>query len=159
MRDAVASLGEVQAHYCSNNSGSPLEEKGVEKMSDQSITLHLEISAEVGQQDVWDLEEQLGQVAGITTELREPKDLLAATLLFIQVAGPYIGQAVTVAGGINTIHDLAQTIYHFLHPKKQKADRQQEKTKVVFIITKGKRIELYNLSSVEIEKIIEQEHP
>jgi len=130
-------------------------ENGVEKMSDQPIMLQLEIPPEVGQQGVWDLEEQLRQVAGITTELREPKDLLATTLLFIQVTGPYVGQAVTVAGGINTLHDLAQTIYIFLHPKKQEADQQHGKNKVV-IITKGKRIELYNLSSEEIEKIIEQ---
>src|ERR1700694_5713355 len=105
-------------------------------MSDQPITLQLEIPPEVAQQDVWDLEEQLRQVAGITTELREPKDFLATTLLFIQVAGPYVGQAVTVAGGINTIHDLAQTIYNFLHPTKQEADQQHGKNKVV-IITKG----------------------
>src|SRR5437667_10772057 len=123
-------------------------------MPDQPITLQLEIPPEVVQQDVWNLEAQLGQVAGITTELREPKDLLAATLLFISVAGPYVGQAVTVAGGINTIHDLAQTIATFLHPKKQEAEQQRGKNKVV-IITKGKRIELYNLSTKEIEKIIE----
>lgn len=123
-------------------------------MSDQPITLHLEISPEVTQQDVWSFEEQLGQIFGITTELREPKDLLAATLLFITVAGPYMGQAITVAGGINTLHDLAQTIDTFLHPKKQEAE-QREENKVV-IITKGKRIELYNLSSEEIEKIIAQ---
>lgn len=122
-------------------------------MSDQPMTLHLEIPSEVAQQDVWSFEEQLGQIVGITTELREPKDLLAATLLFITVAGPYVGQAVTVAGGINTIHDLAQNIYDFLHSRKQASDQQRSKNKVV-IITKGKRIELYNLSSEEIEKII-----
>ncbi len=124
-------------------------------MSGQPITLHLEIPPEVTQQDVWNFEEQLGQIAGITTELRERKDLLAATLLFLSVAGPYVGQAVTVAGGINTIHDLAQTIYTFLHPKKQEAEQQRGKNKVV-IFTRGKRIELYNLSSEEIEKIIAQ---
>ena len=123
-------------------------------MSDQPITLQLEIPPEVTQQDVWNLEEQVRQVAGITTELREPKDLIAATLLFISVAGPYVGQAVTVAGGINTLHDLAQAIYTFLHPKKEETEQQRGKNKVV-IITKGKRIELYNLSSEEIEKIIE----
>jgi len=123
-------------------------------VSDQPIILQLEIPPEVAQQDVWYLEEQLRQVAGITTELREPKDLIAATLLFIQIAGPYVGQAVTVAGAINTVHDLAQTIYTFLHPKRQEADQQRGKNKVV-IITKGKRIELSNLSSEEIEKIFE----
>jgi hypothetical protein len=124
-------------------------------MPDQPITLQLEIPPEVVQQDVWNLEAQLRQVAGITTELREPKDLLAATLLFITIAGPYVAQAVTVAGGINTIHDLAETISTFLHSHKQEAEQQRGKNKVV-IRTKGKRIELYNLSSEEIEKIIAQ---
>jgi hypothetical protein len=116
--------------------------------------LQLEIPSEVAQQDVWDLEEQLSQVTGITTELREPKNPIAATLLFIQMVVPYAIQAVTIAGGINTIHDLAQNIYDFLHPKKQETNGQQGKNKVV-IITNGKRIELYNLTSKEIEKIIE----
>lgn len=123
-------------------------------MPEQPVTLYLEIPPEVTQQDVWRFEEQLRQVVGITTELQEPKDLLTATLLFLSVVGPYLGQVATVAGEINTIHDLAQTIYTFLHPKKQEAE-QHGKNKVV-IITRGKRIELYNLSSEEIEKIIKQ---
>jgi hypothetical protein len=129
--------------------------KELRNMSDQSITLQLEIPPEVAQQDVWALEEQLKQVAGITTELRGPRDLIAATLLFINVVGPSLGQAAAIAGGIKATHDLAQILYDFLHPKKQDADRQQGKNKVV-IITTGKRIELYNLSSKEIEKIVEQ---
>lgn len=124
-------------------------------MSDQPILLQVAIPPEVMQQEVWNLEEQLGHLAGITTELREPKDLIAETLLFISVAAPYVAQAVTVAGGINTLHDLAQTIYTFLHPKEPDIEQQRGKNEVV-IITKGKRIELYNLSSEEIEKIIEQ---
>src|SRR5207244_5665188 len=123
-------------------------------MSNQSTTLQLEFPPEVAQQDIWNLEEQLRQIAGITTELREPEDLLAATLLFIHMMGPYAIQAVTIAGGINTLHDLAQTIYDFLHPKKQEADQQRSKNKVV-VITKRKRIELYNLTSKEIEKVLE----
>lgn len=119
------------------------------------MLLHIEIPPEVTQQEVWNFEEQLGHIAGITTELREPKDLLAATLLLLSVAGPYVGQAITVAGGINTLHDLAQTMYTFLHPKRQEAEPQRGKNNVV-ILTKGKRIELYNLSSEEIEKIIAQ---
>ncbi len=124
-------------------------------MSDQPITLQLEVPPEVAQQDVWDLEEQLKQVAGITTELREPKDLIAATFLFIHVVGPYVGQAAVIAGGIKAIRDLAQILYDFLHPTKQETDRQQGKNKVV-IIKKGKRIELYNLSPKEIEKVLDQ---
>ena len=124
-------------------------------MPDQPITLLLEISPNIAQQDVWDLEDQLRQIAGITIELREPKDFLAATLLFIYVAGPYVAQTIAVAGGINTVHELAQTIFTFLHRKKQDADQQRSKNKVV-IITKGKRIELYDLPLEEIEKIIKQ---
>ncbi len=123
-------------------------------MSNQPTTLQLEVPPEVAQQDVWDLEEQLRQVAGITTELQEPKDLIAATLLFIHVVGPYLGQAAVVAGGIKATRDLAQILYDFLHPAKQETDRQQGKNKVV-IIKKGKRIELYNLSQKEIERILE----
>lgn len=124
-------------------------------MPDQSITLHLEIQPEVAQQDAWDLEEQLKQVTGVTTELQEPKDIIAPTLLFIHIVGPYLGQAAAVAGSIKAICDLAQVIYDFLHPKKQETVRQQGKNKVV-IITKGKRIELYNLTQKEIESILEQ---
>ena len=123
-------------------------------MSNQPTTLQLEVPPEVAQQDVWDLEEQLRQVAGITTELQEPKDLIAATLLFIHVVGPYLEQAAVVAGGIKATRDLAQILYDFLHPAKQETDRQQGKNKVV-IIKKGKRIELYNLSQKEIERILE----
>ena len=124
-------------------------------MSDQSISLLLELPPEIVQQDVWDLEEQCKQVTGVTTELLEPKDVLAAALLFIHVIGPYLGQAAAVAGGVKATRDLAQILYNFLHPTNQKADRKSGKNKVV-IITKGKRIELYNLSLEEIEKILEQ---
>ncbi|MGZ3646344.1 MAG: hypothetical protein ACXVCM_21110 [Ktedonobacteraceae bacterium] len=124
-------------------------------MSDQPTTLQLEIPPEVAQQDVWDLEERLSQVAGITTDLREPRDPIAAILLLIHVVGPYIGQAVTLAGGVKATHDLAQIIYDFLHPKKQEVVQQRGKNKVV-VITKGKRIELYNLTSEEIEHLLEQ---
>lgn len=122
-------------------------------MSDQPITLQLEIPPEVAQQDVWDLEDQCKQVAGVTTDLQEPRDFIAATLLFIHIVGPYVGQAVAVAGGIKATRDLAQILYNFLHPAKQETDRHQGKSKVV-IIKKGKRIELYNLSQEEIEKIV-----
>lgn len=122
-------------------------------MPDLQTTLLIEIPPEVAQQDVWDLEEQLSHVIGVTTELREPKDIIAVTLLFIHVVGPYLAQAVAVASSIKAIRDLAQIIYDFLHPKKQETD--QGKNKVV-IITKGKRIELYNLTPKEIESVLEQ---
>jgi hypothetical protein len=124
-------------------------------VSDQLITLQLEIPPEVAQQDVWNFEEQLRQIGGITTELQEPKDLITPTLLFIQIVGLYVGQAAAIAGGIVATRDLAQIIYDFLHPKKEEKDQKSGKNKIV-IIKKGKRIELYNLSPKEIEKIIEQ---
>jgi len=111
-------------------------------MSDQPITLQLEIPPEIAQQDVWSLEERLSQVPGITTDLREPKDPLAIFLLIV-----------SIVEGINAIHDFAQNIYDFLHPKKQETNGQQGENKTVIIIN-GKRIELYNLTSEEIEKIV-----
>ena len=122
-------------------------------MADQPVLLQVEIPPEVMQQEVWNLEAQLGSLSGVTTDLQEPKDLLAGTLLFLSIAGPYVSRAVTVAGEINTLHELVQTIYAFLHPKKPGAEPQRGKNKVV-VITKGKRIELYNLSTEEIEKVI-----
>jgi hypothetical protein len=124
-------------------------------MSDQPTIWQLEIPSNVAQQDVWYLEEQLGQIAGITTELREPRDFLAATLLFIQMVEPYAIQAIAIAGGINTLHDLAQVIYGFLHPKKQEIDQQSGKNKVV-LKNKDKQIELYNLTSQQIEHVLKQ---
>ncbi|SRR6266487_528728 len=124
-------------------------------MSYQSITLQLEIPPETAQQDVWDLEKQLKHVAGVTTDLRESKDLIAVTLLLIHVVGPHVGEAVAFAGGIKAIRDLAQILHSFLHPPQQETDRQQGKNKVV-IIKKGKRIELYNLSLEEIKEVIGQ---
>jgi len=124
-------------------------------VSDQPTTFRIEIPPDVEQQEIWDVEERLRQVEGVTTELQEPKDLIAATLLFIHIVGPYVPQAVAVVGGIKATRDLAQILYNFLHPKKQETDRQQGKNKVV-IITKGKRIELYNLSPEEIEKVLER---
>ena len=125
-------------------------------MSNQPIILQLEIPPEVVQQDVWDIEEQLRQVVGITTDLQEPKDLIAPTLLFIHMVGPYIGQAASVAGGIKAMRDLAQILYDFLHPAKQETDRQQGKNKIV-IVKKGKRIELYNLSAEEIVHVLREQ--
>lgn len=124
-------------------------------MSDQPATLLLEIPPEVAQEDVWDLEERLKQVVGVRTDLQEPKDLITATLLFLHIAGPYLAEAAAVAGGIKVTRDLAKILYDFFHPTEQKQDGQQGKNKVV-IIKKGKRIELYNLSPKQIEKVLEQ---
>src|SRR5690242_18595878 len=99
------------------------------KMPDQPITVQLEIPSEVTQQDVWELDERLRRVAGITTELREPKDFIAATLLFIHIVGPVVGQAAAIAGGIMATRDLAQILYDFFHPKKHETDPKSGKNK------------------------------
>lgn len=136
-----------------------LEQKGLRSMSDSSITLQLEIPPEIAQQDVWNLEERCKQVVGVTTDLQESRDFIVATLLFIQIVGPYIGQAAVIAGGVKATHDLARIFYDFLHPAKQEKTSEQGKNKVV-IVTKRKgmekRIELYNLSLEEIERVLEQ---
>lgn len=125
-------------------------------MPNQQTTLFIEIPRDVAQQEIWDVEERLRQVEGVTTELQEPRDLIAATLLFIHVVWPYLGQAVAVAGGIKAARDLAQIIYDFLHPTEKDKTSERGKNKVV-IVKKGKRIELYNLSTEEIEKVLEEQ--
>ncbi len=123
-------------------------------MSDQSITVQLEIPPEVAQQTVWDLEKQLGQVEGVTTDLQEPRDVIAVTHLFLHVVVPYLGQAVAIAGGIKATRDLAQILSTFLHPPEKTLDQKPGINKVV-IVKKGVRIELYHLSLEEIEKVLE----
>jgi hypothetical protein len=121
-------------------------------MSIQPTTLLLEIPAEVAQQDVWDLENQSRQIAGVTTDLQEPKDLITPTLLFFHLVAPYVKDAVIIAGGLKVTREVAQILYNFLH-----TDRKPGKNKVV-LVKKGVRIELYNLSAQEIEKVLKQEH-
>jgi hypothetical protein len=123
-------------------------------MTNQPSTLLLEIPPEVNQQDVWDLEDRLRQVAGVTTEMQEPKDVIAATLLFLHVTAPYLQQLAAISGGIKSLDELAQIIYDFFHPAGKGETNASGKNKVV-IIKKGIRIELYNLSLEEIAKVLE----
>ncbi len=125
-------------------------------MPDQQAALLIEIPPDVPQQEVWDIEEKLRQVEGVITELQEPKDFITPTLLFLHVAAPYLVQLAAIGGGIKATRDIAQIIYDFLHPAGKEKKREQDKNKVV-IIKKGKRIELYNLSTEEIEKVIEEQ--
>jgi hypothetical protein len=125
-------------------------------MPDQQAALLIEIPPDVPQQEVWDIEEKLRRVEGVTPELQEPKDLITPTLLFLHVVAPYLGQLATIGGGIKATHDIAKIVYDFLHPLEKEKASEQGKNKVV-IIKKGKRIELYNLSTEEIEKVIEEQ--
>ncbi len=123
---------------------------------DQQTTLLIEIPPDVAQQEVWDAEERLRQVDGVTTELREPRDLVAATLLFIHVAVPIMRDIAIVGGAIKATHDVAKIIHDFLHPTGKDQISARGKNKVV-IIKKGKRIELYHLSTEEIVQVLERQ--
>ena len=123
-------------------------------MHNQQMTLLIEIPPDVAQQEVWDAEERLRQVDGVTTELQEPRDLVAATLLFIHVAVPIMRDIAIVGGAIKATHDVAKIIHDFLHPAGKEKINARGKNKVV-IIKKGKRIELYNLSTEEIVLVLE----
>jgi hypothetical protein len=125
-------------------------------MSEQPTTLRIEIPSDVVQQEVWDVEERLKQVEGVTTELQEPRDPIAATLLFLHFVGPHLGQIAAIGGGIKATRDIAKIIYDFLHPAQTEKTSEQGKNKVV-IIKKGKRIELYNLSTEEILKVLQEQ--
>lgn len=125
-------------------------------MSDQQTSLLLEIPSEVAQQEVWDAEARLRQVAGVIPELQEPKDFITPTLLFLHFAALYLEQLAAIGGGIKATHDIAKILYDFLHPADKEKSSERGKNKVV-IIKKGKRIELYNLSTEEIEKVLEEQ--
>ncbi len=125
-------------------------------MSDPQTTLLIEIPSDVAQQEVWDTEERLRQVEGVTTELQEPRDFITPILLFLHVAAPYLGQLAAIGGGMKATHDIAQIVYDFLHPTGQEKTSERGKNKVV-IIKEGKRTELYNLSTEEIVKVLERQ--
>ncbi|HWS84811.1 MAG TPA: hypothetical protein VN207_11205 [Ktedonobacteraceae bacterium] len=125
-------------------------------MSDQQTTLLIEIPRDVLQQEIWDVEEKFKQVEGVKIELQESRDFIAATLLFLHFAVPYLEQVAAIGGGIKATHDIAKIIHDFLHPAKKENTSEQGKNKVV-IIKKGKRIELYNLSTEEIEKVLKEQ--
>lgn len=124
-------------------------------MPNQQTTLLIEIPPEVAQQEVWNVTEKLEQVEGVTAELQEPKDLITPTLLFLHVVAPHLGQLAAIGGGIKATHDIAKMIYDFLHSVEKEKASEQGKNKVV-IIKKGKRIELYNLSTEGIVKVLQE---
>ncbi len=125
-------------------------------MPNQQTTLLIEIPSDVTQQEVWNVSERLEQVEGVTSELQEPKDFITPTLLLLHVVAPHLGQLAAIGGGIKAIHDVAKIIYDFLHPVEKEKASEQGKNKVV-IIKKGKRIELYNLSTEEIVKVLQEQ--
>ncbi len=125
-------------------------------MNNQQTTLLIEIPTDVPQQEVWNVAERLEQIEGVTSELQEPKDFITPALLFIHLVAPHLGQIAAIGGGIKATRDIAKIIYDFLHPPQKEKTSQQGKNKVV-IIKKGKRIELYNLSTEEIMKVLQEQ--
>jgi hypothetical protein len=125
-------------------------------MPSEQTTLLIEIPPDVEQQEVWNVAERLEQVEGVTSELQEPKDFITPTLLFLHFVAPYLGQLAAIGGGIKATRDIAKIIYDFLHPAAREKTSEQGKSKVV-IIKKGKRIELYNLSTEEILKVLQEQ--
>ena len=125
-------------------------------MPNQQMTLLIEIPPDVAQQEAWNVAKRLEQVEGVTSELQEPKDFITPTLLFIHLVAPHLGQIAAIGGGIKATRDIAKIIYGFLHPPDKEKANEQGKNKVV-IIKKGKRIELYNLSTEEIVKVLQEQ--
>lgn len=125
-------------------------------MPNQRMTLLIVIPPDVAQQEVWDTEERLRQIDGVTIELQEPRDLVAATLLFIHVAVPIMRDIAIAGGAIKATNDVAKIIHDFLHPAGKEKTNAGGKNKVV-IVKKGKRIELYNLSTEEIVKVLQEQ--
>lgn len=122
-------------------------------MSDQKKTAFIEFPSGIIQQEIWDLEEQLNQIEGVTTDLQEPKDPLATTLLILNVITSSIGVVAALPGGIKATHEVAKLLHAFFHPVKQEKVKAEHK---VVITKKGKKIELYNLSVEEIEKLLKE---
>ena len=111
-------------------------------MSSVPLTIRLVIPANAPQEEIWELEKDLGEVKGVTTDLQEARDPVAAALLFLTIVG-------TVAANVKSIYDIAKLLYDFGHSKKQHYD---------LTIRKGETsIELKNLKPEEIAKILSEE--
>lgn len=124
-------------------------------MPDQERTIFIEIPQDVAQQEMWDVEKKLKQVEGVATDLQEPRDLSTVTVLVLHFATSVMGPIAVIGGGIKSIHDVSKIIYDFLHSKDK--DKKGEKGKKKVVITKkGKKIEIYDLSIEEIEKVLRE---
>lgn len=124
-------------------------------MSNEKMTTLIEIPSDVAQQEVWDMEEKVRQVEGVETDLQGPRDVLGVTMLVLHFATSIMEPVAVIGGGIKSIYDVAAILYKFLHQTDKEKTGGEGKKKVV-IIKKRKRIELYNLSIEEIERILKE---
>jgi|SRR5438552_12735276 len=124
-------------------------------MTDQKTTIRIEIPSVIQQQEIWDIEERLRQVEGIETDLQEPRDVLATVTLVLHVAASVMTSIAAIGGGVKAIHEVAEIVHDFLHKGSKENGNEQAKKKVV-IVKKGKRVELYDLSVEDIEKLLKE---
>ena len=124
-------------------------------MSDQNTSALIEIPSDVAQQEVWDLEETLRQIEGVKTDLQEPRDVPGVTMLILHLATSIMEPVAVIGGGIKSIYEVSVILHKFLHRTDKEKPREEGRKKIV-IIKKGKRIELYDLSIEEIEKILKE---
>jgi len=117
-------------------------------MSYQEPTFTIEFSADVPQDDLYALEEKLGEIEGVQTDLRQPRDLIALAILAVVVVVPQAIKVVSGAvGGANAIQKAAKVIYDWRHPAKHN-------WKLTLTRPDGTRVDLSGLSPEEIEKFI-----
>ncbi len=123
-------------------------------MSRQKVTTSIEIPLHIEQQEVWDLEEELKLVESVEVDLHEPKDIASITSLVLHITINVAENVAIIAGGVQAVHTVAKILYDFLH---QSSKKQAEEIKRKIIVSKhGKRVEIYNSSMEEIERILKE---
>ena len=115
-------------------------------MSEVIPAISLEIPSGVAQQEVWDLEERLNQIEGISTDLQESRSTLATVLAVLNIAASVMGPVGVIAGGAKAVHEVAKILHEFIHTKSE-----------LTLLKKGKRIELKKQTVEEIERLIKEE--
>lgn len=146
---------------CANLKLHCSERKRLPSISGKEIVVSLELSSNISQKELWNFEEELKLIKGVEVDLREPKSLASVTTMIIQIVTDGSQMLGGVVGAAAAIRDVAKVVQKFIHAKdKDKENRDKEekpgasRSKVV-IIKKGKRIELYNLTTEEIEQILD----
>ncbi len=122
-------------------------------MAEQRIEVLLEIPSSITKQEVWDMEEQLKQVEGVDVDLHEPKDAFSIATQVLQLTVSISGSIALISGDIKSIYEVSKILYDFLHNRKNKEEKLDEKKKII-ITTNRKKVEIYNLSIEEIERLI-----
>jgi hypothetical protein len=126
----------------------------------KSRGLVIEIPAAVPQQEIWDLEAELNKLEGVKVDLREPSDLIAASLLAVQIVEQAVGVVGGVAGAALTVQKAAQTLHNFLHPQKTTesatSPKEKESKHKVVVVQDNMRIVLYGRSPEEIETLLKE---